>query len=290
MSKSLIELVVEYCKEHYVAHNGKCVNCKQSECDSNCGTCLKNIHFTEDCTRGYDCPNMCYYYVCQDMYKYATEMAYLWQDVFAQFGNRPLDICPIGCGPCSEFVALEEFIVHRKTENDFHYYGFDIEKNWQELQNVIKSNSVFSDRIEFVYSDAFEYYESHPKPNVIVLNYMLSNMLKYCSADFDSFLQNIVKLFTESQECVLLVNDINIGITDKQVRYYYAHFIREIRKHGNVVVYLWHFKDSMKNYYKYGNERTSSNLVFNVPQTIARMFNTNTECHSAQLMIVKKQL
>lgn len=57
-----------------------------------------------------------------------------------------------------------------------------------------------------------------------------------------------------------------------------------------LVVSKAHFVDSLKPYYRYGNNpRARNSILFRVPDEISSKFVTNTECHSAQLLIIKKK-
>lgn len=285
----MIDEIVKYCHEQYQKKPLFCENCDEFFCTKGCKQCLKDIHFDPNCHRNYDCPNMCYYYVCQDMYKYATEMAYLWMTTQCEYNlnNGQLNICSIGCGPCSELIALEEYCIN-KGDIPYTYIGFDIELNWSEIQNAIINISKHPERITFENCDAFEYYKSHDKPNVIILNYMLSNMLKNDFRNFPDFLQSLYTLFTEMPTGILLINDVNIGQTDKHVRYYYDTIINSIKAYNkNIKALKFHFKDSIKSYFEYGVQRHKSELLFKVPSIIATSYDTNTECHSAQLAIIK---
>lgn len=58
---------------------------------------------------------------------------------------------------------------------------------------------------------------------------------------------------------------------------------------NNVEAKCYHFADSMKNYYAYGCQRARNAILFEVPDNILSKYNTNTECHSAQIAIVKKK-
>lgn len=288
----MIDEIVNYCHEKYKSKPLFCENCDEIFCTKGCKQCLHDIHFTQDCHRNYDCPYMCYYYVCQNIHKYATEMYYMWYDVLSYYYNKNkafpnLNICSIGCGPCSELIALEECCLKFNLSFPIEFIGFDKEYTWKEIQDYIKVQSSFSDQISFENCDVFDYYNAHDKPNVIVLNYMLSNMLKNSPNGFQQFLHSLYTLFSEMPEGVLLINDINIGIDNTQVRYYYSEIIRSIRLDNNIQPYCFHFADSGKKYYKYGTQRQNSNLIFGVPDDVSLTFDTNTECHSAQLIIVK---
>lgn len=291
----MIDEVVNYCHGKYQNRENICANCNNPIClNSNCEQCLKDIHFKPDCHRSYDCPNMCYYYVCQNIYKYTTEMAWIWRDLLMYFFGegklfQRLDICSIGCGPCSELIALEEYRLHKAVSIPYSFVGFDMECTWNELQNVVKSNSNNPDTVSFEHTDAFAYYKTHNKPNVIVLNYMLSNLLKNDSDHFRLFLNNLCTLFNELSQGALIVNDINIGLTKSQVRYYFQDII-DRTKTGNVSTWKFYFDDSKKSCFQYGEKRRFNNIAFKVPDIISVQYHTNTECHSAQLLIIKNEL
>ena len=74
----MIQELVSHCNTCYDLEIGK-VPFANAHCVS-CVDCLKEIHFNHNSDRKYDCSAMCYYYVCQNMYKYATEMMWLFHD------------------------------------------------------------------------------------------------------------------------------------------------------------------------------------------------------------------
>lgn len=288
----MIDEIVNYCHEKYKSKPLFCENCDEFFCTKGCKQCLHDIHFTQDCHRNYDCPYMCYYYVCQNIHRYATEMYYIWYNVLSYYYNKNkefpnLKICSVGCGPCSELIALEEYCLKHNLSFPVEFIGFDKEYTWKEIQDYIKAQSSFSGQISFENCDVFDYYNAHDKPNVIVLNYMLSNLLKNSPNGFQQFLHSLFKLFSEMPDGVLLINDINIGKYDTQVRYYYETIIESLKHKNKIQVGRFHFKDTLNNYYPYGDQRAKSELLFQVPEIISSTFNTNTECHSAQLIIVK---
>ena len=290
----MINELVSYCREQYFATT------EGLPCDNKqyhlCPECLREIHYAKKLARVYDCPNMCYWYVCQDIYRYVTEMAWMFHDTRLGLMNRkdPLRICSIGCGPCSELIAFEEYYKRQNLSFDYSFTGFDRNFIWSDIQKQVKKLSMKPDNISFHNTDMFNYYTclDNPKPNVIILNYVISDMLKY---DYDAFIRfkdDLIHFIQELPSCALLINDINLGVCNKDPRSHYADFYRGVKNGINndsqtIDVGTSHFKNSLKPYIYYGVER-KNNLWLDAPDDIKQLFNTNTECHSAQILIVKR--
>ena len=287
----MIQELVDYCKAQF-EQDGELPLCGCLQ-GMSCTDCLKEIHFCRESTRKYDCKRMCYWYVCQDIYRYSTEMLWLFHERELGLKRRksPLRICSIGCGPCSELVAFEEYYRNKDLPFEFTYTGFDTNTIWNPIQGYITSLSSYPEKISFCHEDVFDYYSKvDERPNIIILNYMLSDMLKYGKGPFIAFLKRLGEFIEMIPSCALLINDINLGLSDTQPRFYYssiANMIRNKNKGHRVSVICSHFKNSKRNYYAYGNERVRSDVLFKVPDEISTKFDTNTECHSAQLLIIK---
>lgn len=105
----MIQELVNFCDASF-APNTEGFSCHNAPVTS-CPDCLKDIHFNKVSGRKYDCVNMCHWYVCQNIYRYASEM--VWQLHDKELGLRSrksaLNICSIGCGPCSELIAIGEY-------------------------------------------------------------------------------------------------------------------------------------------------------------------------------------
>ena len=288
----MIQELVDFC------HNSFSRDTKGAPCDgnpfANCSDCLKDIHFNKDSLRKYDCLNMCHWYVCQDIYRYATEMAWLFHDKELGLKKRvdPLNICSIGCGPCSELIAFEEYRRRNGLTFNYSYTGFDFNDVWRPIQQKVVSFSSSPDTIRINNCDVFDYYDNvDERPNMIILNYMLSDMLKYRQRDFDSFINKLCRFAAELPSFSLLINDINSGRDATGVRYHYEKFIMKIRQlcgRDSIRVSCHHFADSLKNYFIYGEQRAMNGIIFSPPKAIVTRYETNTECHSAQLTIIKE--
>lgn len=283
----MIKELAQFCSDEFAQ---KAIECKRSyQCDQ----CLKEIHYDKNSVRRYDCAYMCYWYVCKNIYRYSTEMVWLFHNngLKLQERTKPIIIWSIGCGPCSELIAFEEYYAKKQCSFDYSYIGFDQNDIWKPIQEKIKQLSANSHNIEFYSEDVFEYYKrTQTAPNVIILNYMLSDMLKYNPENFQSFLTNLYDFLSHLPSFALLINDINSGRDGTAPRFYFASIITEIRKlfdKDKICAWAYHFKDSKKRYFEYGAPRDNNTLLFKIDENIINNFSPNTECHSAQLCIIK---
>ena len=290
----MIQELVNHCHSCYDLEVGK-VPFDKAHCVS-CEDCLKEIHYPLGTHRQYDCIVMCHYYVCHNIYRYATEMLWLFHEKALGFKARtsPIKMCSIGCGPCSELVAFEEYYKNKDLPFEFTYDGFDTNRIWNPVQKYVKSISTRPENITFHNEDVFDYYaHCDTKPNVIILNYMLSDMLNHDKDGFQTFFNKLSEFIKQLPSCAILVNDINLGQNDRHPRYYYQSLINMVSDNlqpDRVVISKAHFADSIKKYYRYGdNQRARSSILFKNPDEISSKFATNTECHSAQLLIIKKK-
>lgn len=287
----MLQELVDYCDSSITLEdpNLKCYGKSSMACDK----CLKDIHFKRVSNCIYDCINMCHWYVCQDIYKYATEMAWLLHDNKLDLHSRelPLSICSIGCGPCSELIAIDEYITRNKLPFEYSYTGFDQNEIWATIQQKVISLSTYPEKIKIFNEDVFDFYsKTEERPNIIILNYMLSDMLNNRKDEFSSFIDSFCEFVASIPSCTILINDINLGRNDNEPRYYYNIIYRNlVSKCGLSDIYqkTFHFENTKKFYFKYGDKRDSNALLFHVPNSILNKYNTNTECHSAQMILIK---
>ena len=135
---------------------------------------------------------------------------------------QEINIASIGCGPCSElFGALSFWRTIGKNDAYFHFRGFDSEPLWQPVMNHVQACVQTAD-VQTFGQDVFAYYEQSREPvDVIILNYMLSDMMKFHFAQYDIFLNNLIALIRQKQPHYLLVNDVyllvSIGATNKML-------------------------------------------------------------------------
>ena len=191
---------------------------------TNCYSCIKRVHNHRNNIVHYDCDKMLYYYALKHTYRFGAEVFYellklkndiiKWSDIY---------IASIGCGPCTElFGAMSVWRTFGKQDVSFHFRGFDLEQRWQPLMNqaclCFNNADVFANQ-----EDVFAHYQnSQERLDVVVLNYMLSDMLKFHANRYGQFLDSLVTLVRQKNVRYLLVNDVyllvSIGASNRLMR------------------------------------------------------------------------
>ena len=192
---------------------------------TNCYPCIQRVHSYGNRTYHYNCDKMMLYYTLKHSYRFGAEVFYEINRLKNDFINwQEINIASIGCGPCSElFGALSFWRTIGKNDADFHFRGFDTEPLWQPVMNQVQACVQTADAQTFC-QDVFSYYMQSQEPiNVIILNYMLSDMMKFHFAQYDNFLNNLIMLIRQKRPRYLLVNDVyllvSLGATNKMLRF-----------------------------------------------------------------------
>lgn len=192
---------------------------------SNCYPCIQRVHDYHNRMVHYNCDKMVLYYVLKHCYRFGSEIFYALQKLKKYLSNwDDIYITSIGCGPCTElFGALSLWHSMGKQDDLFHYRGFDTDKIWRPLMTQVSSYFAMAD-IVVENQSAFTYYkESEERMDVIVLNYMLSDMMKFNMGQYDKFLENLISLIKQKKTKFLLINDvyllISIGAINKLWRF-----------------------------------------------------------------------
>ncbi len=201
----------QHCQCGKVCTNGN--YCKGQQ--TNCYSCIQRVHNYHNSTIHYNCDKMVLYYVLKHSYRFGAEIFYAllklnkylckWDDLY---------ITSIGCGPCTElFGALSLWRSLGKQDDSFHYRGFDTDEIWHPLMTQV--SSYFS--MAYVTAEAqsaFTYYQvSEERVDIIVLNYMLSDMMKFNMGQYDNFLSALITLIKQKKTKFLVVNDVNLIIS-----------------------------------------------------------------------------
>lgn len=280
-----VNQLVEFCLSKY-DRTDKCEACNNENCEG-CVKCLENIHYHTSFRDVYDCKNLIYCYVCHYIYRYSSEIEHLldkYKLYFSKINN--LKICSIGCGPCSELFGILQFRQKNQLNFNVNFKGFEINRHWEPIHQYIYSKDKVN--FSFEYNDVFEYYKSDKEyPNLIILNYVLSDIALNGEEKVNIFIDKLVELFVMVPECTLLINDINLGITSTEPRLYYSSIIDKIIEKTSVrAVRKFHFANSQRGYFQYGELNPDNSCTsFVMPETMR--FFPWTECRSAQLIILK---
>ncbi len=115
---------------------------------------------------------------------------------------------------------------------------------------------------------------------------MLSSMLKMDSNGLSDFLDKLCGLFQRMISGVLLINDINHTNVSK----HFDTIATRIKENNPLAqIHKCYFDKNDGKCWHYGNNQQPNNkMAFQVPQNILNDFNPNTECHSAQLLLIKR--
>lgn len=182
---------------------------------TNCYSCIKRVHSYRNRTVHYNCDKMLLYYVLKHTYRFGAEVFYLLGKLRNDISNwNDLSIASIGCGPCSElFGALSLWRTLGKNDAGFHFRGFDTEPLWQPIMNQLEIQFHALD-VNIFGQDAFAYYNlSQDEIDIIILNYMLSDMRKFHASLFQGFLADLITLVRQKRPKYLLINDIYLQVS-----------------------------------------------------------------------------
>lgn len=216
----------EYTNAQHCQCGNACRNgnfCKGTQ--SNCYSCIQRIHRYNNRTYHYNCDKMVLYYTLKHSYRFGAEVFYELNRLKNDFINwQDIHIASIGCGPCTElFGTLSFWRTIGKNDADFHFRGFDTEPLWQPIMRQVVSYFQIAD-VHTYGQDAFVYYgQSQEDIDVIILNYMLSDMMKFQPGQYDQFLNNLIALIRQKSPRYLLINDvyllISLGASNRMVRF-----------------------------------------------------------------------
>lgn len=221
---------------------------------TNCYECIKRVHQYSNSKVHYNCDKMLYYYALKHTYRFGAEIFFEleklrndlcnWQDIY---------ITSIGCGPCSElFGMLSLWRTLGNTDASFHFRGFDTEPLWYPIMQQVRTYFPIAD-VQTLRQDVFDHHAQYQeKTDVIVLNYMLSDMKKFNAAQYQLFLNNLIAFIVQKRPKYLLVNDIYLcislaasnelisqlrqsGIAYKRWKGQYHYYNPSIGQWGNVI-------------------------------------------------------
>ena len=194
----LTEELIKFCNQQY-NKIGKCQNCEHW-CNNSCEECLRGIHFRES-SRGYNCANMAFFYVCKYFYRYSSEIEYLFNQIDLLKRLPSYEVLSIGCGPCSDLFGIINYIERNHVQKNINYCGIDLNILWQPIHKKI--TSLFEDNtqvnVRFIYKDAFKIVDKIVDrniwlPNIILFQYVISDMIaKNPSDQVQDFIDNTIK-------------------------------------------------------------------------------------------------
>lgn len=280
--------LIQYCIRQYKQPKRcrACVNEKQCGNADNCyRVCIYKIHRFSNKVLRYNCPNMLNCYVLKHFYRYASEIESVFERFFSGFSGH-IHIASIGCGPASELFGIVNFKERTPLSTfTFDYKGFDLDSIWQPIWTYAESRF---DYAHFLKQDFFEYYKTNSKPDVIILNYMLSDMAKYSPESMPQFLEKFLDFIDSMPYGMVIINDITYESTKLDTAYgclFYIH--KRISKGNTYKIYPGSFKKLPVHTDKYFGKRIDNDAIrsdmLNVPYNIEPF----SSCGSLQYIILK---
>lgn len=221
---------------------------------ANCYDCIRRVHAIGNRLVHYNCSKMVLYYVLKHGYRFRAEiivLLYRIREFLSQ--QKELYITSVGCGPCTElFGCIHIWRLLGKQDEFFHFRGFDTDSIWSPLMDQVQKLFPNAD-VKNNCQDALLFYSNtDERVDIIILNYMLSDMKKFNSSHFSSFLTNFVGLIRCKKTRYILINDIYLkeslsasyelisllskaGLVDKLSKYQYCSLNSYIGQHGPIV-------------------------------------------------------
>lgn len=213
-----LDKLIEYCYYEYNANS--CSYCHLNNyCDSNCyihghcDNCLDHILHSESPRFHYSCERITHFYVLKFFDRFSSEILRFFEKCHAI--NRDISVVSLGCGPGTELYGIVEGL-RRVRKDDFilNYRGYDKKgKIWENVQK--QTESLFSGtncNVSFSQEDMFtDLKNSDSRIDVIIMNYLLSDCVKYCpdKKDLINFLDQIVQFILDHHISMVVFNDIN---------------------------------------------------------------------------------
>lgn len=293
---SELNTFIQYCIRHYKQPKNcsSCVNEKQCNNANNCyKVCIYKIHRFTNKTLHYNCPNMLNCYILKHFYRYSSEI----ESVFERHFNgcqehifngcqEHINIASIGCGPASELFGILDYKERNPQSTfTFDYKGFDIDDIWQPIWEYAENRL---NNVHFIKQDFFDYYQTNTMPNVIILNYMLSDMAKYSPKSMPQFLEKLLAFIESMPYGMVIINDITYESTDLTTAYgCLLHIHRVLRKSNSYRIFPGSFKKLPMHTDKYFGKRIDNNSIRSNMIDIPYDIEPFSSCGSLQYIILK---
>lgn len=291
----MLNQLSKLCDNRYINSPHLCSSCQYgANCPKDCGKCLEYVHYPQraPAPRKYDCQKMMDFYFCKYACKYTSEMYYALNACVNAKVKKHLEILSFGCGPCSELLALNE--LQKNSAYQFAsigYYGVDIDLSiWYNIHNDINLIAPNGYKCSFIKADACQYINalqtSTWRPDIIILNYVLSDMSKHNSQQImNNFIHNLANYIDSCPiNTYIICNDINLTIKSGGAREYYDNLLSALKCQN--VFQQAYFQNNKGTCFAYGVQYLTNNLAFPVPQFKGN-YSPYLSCSSAQIIIKK---
>lgn len=292
----MLNELVRLCNERYQSH--QCEDCSYGiYCPHDCEKCLEYIHFPQraPAERKYDCKRMMDFYVCKYAHKYTSELIYAFSMLRDLWTRRHLNVLSIGCGPCTDLLALYH-LKNQGTYNfaDIDYRGVEINtKIWSNIYDDISDMIPWNWSFEIIPEDICGYIDillqQNWKPDLIVMQYVFSDMHKHTQPDVIAAMITSLAQYIDScdKNTYVVCNDINLSVGYNGGREYFDQLYNRIRARS--IPRRFHFNNSNRqNHFEYGDEYDSNALIV-FPSNELACYQPYMSCSSAQMIIKKEE-
>lgn len=282
--------LIEYCIEQYQSpakcHNASCeYGCFMHPCPheelSNCYNCIKQIHNVNNKNKKY-CPNTAYLYVLKHVFRYSSEIEYM-LEYYVTNKDKVLNVASLGCGPSTELYALDYFF--NEESGRYNYIGFDLDPIWKEIQDY--NMSLFQgNNIEYK-DDMFSYYRRTGEiPDILIVNYMLSDMLKFQSDKLEPFCNEFWAFLKGLKSgAQVFINDIPYYSDDLSTTWGFTERLKKRLDTIGCECYQRYFYVP-NGYPDYGQRISTTDLKL-ISKNIPFETDPFRSCHSIQMVIKK---
>lgn len=202
---------------------GRCSSGRTSLCWSKC---LNEIyqHDTNQTGRArYNCNKLVHHYLYRQLDKQTSEMLVALRELDCIISSfLEFNIISLGCGPCTELVALDYYNQEKGYNKNINYIGVDIEPTWNVIHTKIEeflTQESYNIDFKCFFGDAtdikFLGNLFNNKINIIVLNYVISSLYSNNELQkLNTLYSNIAKLISSNSinHCIIIINDMNLSI------------------------------------------------------------------------------
>ena len=227
------------------------------------------------------------------IYKFAYEIErHLYDYSNTIQDNEELNILSIGCGPSSDLFGFENYNKSLDEHKTINYIGIDLNRKWFYIHEKLKSKSQHNQKINYIYEDIFEYidqinpFRKRLKTNILILQYVISDMAKYNSEKemhnfFDRLMEDIILYMPNNS--MVIINDIN----NYELSNKYFDYIANILHNEDYIIDKRYYESKYRATASYGEAIVPIKVPYKIEEYIEKRYNPHIECSSSSLIIRK---
>ena len=265
---------------------GKCINDNDNMPGHDCYSCLNKIHRYTNNVLSYRCDRIIYNYVLKHGHRYASEidkeLALLRPHV-----NIPaeMNVYSVGCGPCTELFG----VIRRLGSSTMHFKGFDTNPVWKPINDFQRGLFPNTD-IQFLTTDFFDYLTvNDDHVDVLVLNYMLSDLARYETQDTcSSFVDKIVGLCEQKRVSCMVINDVYLCYASRTGYALMEELARKLLFNKNINERIGRGRFATPNAFQvaYGKHQYNNELSFPIVEQSVKPFAPFATCNSLFMFVL----